>query len=232
MSENLHKGHRERLKNRFIDYGGKSFDDHQILELLLFYGIPRKDTNDIAHRLINVYGGFNNIFSSNVDDLVNNCDIGKNTAVLISLLSEIIRRYNENKMLKKNETFKITSSEKAGQYSISLLGDEHYEKFYIVSLDAQKRIINASLVGEGTSGEVYVYSRRIVEYALRDKAVSVLLIHNHPGGKLNPSFNDLETTTRIVKTLNMIDIDVIDHIIVSDNYYFSFADNGLIKNSI
>ncbi|MBO8435187.1 MAG: hypothetical protein IAC55_07710, partial [Tyzzerella sp.] len=95
MSENLHKGHRERLKNRFIDYGGKSFDDHQILELLLFYGIPRKDTNDIAHRLINVYGGFNNIFSSNVDDLVNNCDIGKNTAVLISLLSEIIRRYNE-----------------------------------------------------------------------------------------------------------------------------------------
>lgn len=229
MAENLHDGHRKRVRKRFFKEGGKNFEDHQILELILFYCIPMKDTNEIAHRLLKNYGSLSMLFSATPEELMKREKLSENTAVFLSLQNEIIRRYNNEKWSNK---IKINSSEKAGEYALSLLAYENYENFYVISLDAQKRLINSNVISEGSVSETYIYPRLIVECAIRNKASSIILAHNHPGGLLKPSFQDMSSTTKIVKALNMIDIDVVDHIIVADNKYFSFADNRLIKNSI
>lgn len=230
MTENLHEGHRKRLKERFKNEGAKAFDDHQLLELLLFYCIPRRDTNEIAHRIIKEFGSLSMLFSSRPEDIVEKTNITENAAIFLAIQSEVVRRANSGKW-NKRET-KISSSNDAGEYAVSLLAYENYENFYVISLDSQKRLINSNLVSEGSVDEAFIYPRIVVECALRNKASSVILAHNHPGGKLKPSFQDLESTSKITKALNMIDIEVLDHIIVADNKYFSFADNGLIKNCI
>jgi DNA repair protein RadC len=221
----MHDGHRKRLKSRFIKEGLDSFEPHQILELLLFYSIPRKDTNPIAHNLINKFHSLSGVFEASVADLAATEGIGENTAILLSLIPSISRKYFSDKWREKTV---IDGSEKAGQYMISLFTGRQYECFYLISLDNQNRVISSTLVHEGTINESAVYPRIIVETALRHQASKVLIAHNHPGGSTKPSNADILVTKKIVSALETIDIPVIDHIIVAGNVYVSFAEKGLI----
>ena len=219
----MHEGHRNRLKMRVLKEGLDSFESHQVLELLLFYSIPRKDTNELAHELIKKFGSLSGVFEADPKELSKISGVGESTAFLLSLIPHLARRYSKDKWGDKPE---ISSSTKAGQFTVSLFAGRTYEAFFVICLDAQNRVIYSDLVHEGTINEAPVYPRVLVETALRHKANSVILAHNHPGGSLNPSRADIEATNNIRNALEAISIKVIDHIIVCGEKYYSFAENG------
>ena len=222
----LHEGHRQRLKERFVNEEGLDyFDKHQVLELLLFYSIPYKDTNPIAHELLSKYGSLHGVFEADINDLEKTAGVGKNTAVLLSMIASLSRVYLKDKSLEKEC---LNSSIKSGDYFKSLFTGRYYEAFYVVCLDSQNKINKTILLQEGTINEAPVYPRLVVENALRYRADSVILAHNHPGGSLKPSRADIDTTSRIKEALQPIGIKVRDHIIVANQEYYSFADEGLI----
>jgi len=225
MKERLHKGHRQRVKARYLSEGLDAFEDHQVLEMLLFYCIPMRDTNELAHKMIREFGSLATLFEADPKDICRRCGVSENTAVLLSLIPPLSRRYFKGKWGEKPV---LNSSSKAGQYAVSLFVGRTYEAFYLICLDAQNRVNHAALVHEGTINEAPVYPRMIVEAALRHQASSVILAHNHPGGSLKPSQADIEVTKRVSTALGSISISVVDHIIVAGDKYASFAEMGLM----
>lgn len=225
MDENPHKGHREKLKQRFIEEGLGSFADHQVLEMLLFYTIPRKDTNEMAHRLLEKFGTLESLFDASPEELMRKGDVTRNTAVFLSMIPELARRYM---IIKQGKKPILDSSSKAGEFVKSLFIGKNYEAFYVCCLNSQNQLNYAALVHEGTINEAPVYPRLIVETALRYQASSVILAHNHPGGSQRPSGADIEVTRKICDALKTISITVIDHMIAAGDSYYSFAENGLL----
>ena len=225
MQKNVHEGHRKRLKSRFLEEGLDGFDDHQVLELLLFFSIPQKNTNVLAHELIEKYGSLSGVLEADPKDLITNKGIGENSAALISLIPALSRRYLKDRW---GDRPILNSTSKAGDYVLSLCTVRTYEAFFVICLDAQCRVIYPALAHEGTINQAPVYPRIIVEIALRHKAHSVILAHNHPGGSPNPSRQDIEATQNIKNALHAISIQVMDHIIASGSKYTSLAEKGLI----
>ncbi|MGI6113411.1 MAG: RadC family protein [Mahellales bacterium] len=225
MGDKLHEGHRKRVKERFLGEGLDGFEDHQVLELLLFYSIPYRDTNELAHRLLNKYGSLSGVFEADPMDLMSTSGVGYNTAVLLSLIPSVARIYFKDRW---GDKVVLNNSSKAGEYAVSLFAGRSYEVFYVICLDAQNRVNHATLVHEGTINEAPVYPRAIVEAALRHQANNVIIAHNHPGGSLHPSKADIEVTKKISKVLAGISIKVVDHIIVAGGKYLSLAEKGLM----
>ena len=225
MGKKLHEGHRQRVKGRYLAEGLDSFEDHQVLELLLFYCIPMKDTNELAHKMLGEFGSLSGIFEADPADICKRCGVSENTAILLSLMPSLTRRYFKGKWGDKPA---LSSSTKAGEYAVSLFVGRTYEVFYVICLDTQNRVNCAVLVHEGTINETPVYPRIIVEAVLRHQANSVILAHNHPGGSMRPSDADLQITKRITAALDAISVHVADHIIVAGDRYFSFAEKGLL----
>jgi DNA repair protein RadC len=221
----IHAGHRKRLKDRFIREGIDHFEEHQILEILLFYGIPRKDTNEIAHRLIKEFKDLAGVLDATVEDLRKVEGVGENAATLLAFLAPLSRRYQSCKFKEKRQ---LNSSQKAGEYAMHLFTDLRYECFYLICLNNQNQVRHAVKTFEGTINEAAVYPRLVVETALKYQASSVIIAHNHPGGSIKPSQGDIQVTKRIKEALDAIDIKVIDHIIVGDNRYYSFAEDRLV----
>ncbi len=226
VSDNYHKGHRQRVKKRYISGGLDSFEDHQVLELLLFYCYPLKDTNEIAHKMIKEFGTLSNLFESSAEEISNRCKVSENTAVLVSLVPSLSKRYSLSKWEKKTI---LNSSSKAGKYAVSLFLGTEYECFYLICLDTQRKLIYPQLISEGTIDETPVYPRIVIEQALKHKSSCVFLAHNHPSGNLTPSNSDIECTKKIQKALSSIDIELLDHLIVSGENYFSFAEKKIIN---
>jgi DNA repair protein RadC len=225
MKQQPHTGHRERVKARFLTEGLDTFEDHQVLELLLFYCIPRKDTNELAHMLISEFGSISGVFEADSEDIKRRCKVSESTSLLLSLVPSLSRRYTNRKWGDKPV---LDSSHKAGSYAVTLFAGRKYEAFYTICLDSQNKVNHAVLVHEGTLNEAPVYPRLIVEAALRHQANSVILAHNHPGGSLTPSGADIEVTRRIKAALEPISVKVNDHIVVAGETYVSFAEKGLI----
>ncbi len=226
MEKKLHQGHRQRVKNRYLKEGLDAFEDHQVLEMLLFYCIPMKDTNELAHKMIKEFGSLAGLFEASPDDICRRCGVTENTAILVSVIPSLARRYFKGKW---GEKPLLNSSSKAGEYTVSLFTGRTYEAFYLICLDAQNKVNYAAMVHEGTINEAPVYPRLIVETALRHQANSVIVAHNHPGGSLKPSSADIDVTQRIITALEAISISVVDHIIVAGDKYLSFAEKGLLK---
>ncbi|SHJ18686.1 RadC family protein [Thermoclostridium caenicola] len=227
MEKNIHAGHRERVRERFMEEGLDSFKDHEILELLLYYCVRQRDTNALAHKMLKEYGTLHDLLEAHPRDIARRCKVSLNTATLISLCVPLARRYMNGKW---GERPVLNSSFKAGEYAMTLFAGRIYEAFFAICLDSQNRVNHAALVHEGTINEAPVYPRLIVETALRHKASSVILAHNHPGGSLKPSVADIEVTKKIYAALKSISINVVDHIIVAGQNYTSFAEQGLIES--
>lgn len=221
----MHEGHRQRLKSRFYKEGLDGFESHQVLELLLFYTIPRRDTNELAHKLIEKFGSFSGVLEAPEEELKCFVGLGENSASLLKLVPELARIYMKDKWRDKPS---LDSSKKAGKYAVSLFAGIKYEVFYVICLDSQNRLNHSTPVNEGTINEAAVYPRLIVEAALRHQANSVILAHNHPGGTLRPSSADISITKRICKALEGISVNVVDHVIVSGEKYISMAEKGYI----
>lgn len=224
--KNLHKGHRERIRKRFADYGLDSFSDHQVLELLLFYCIPMKDTNELAHKMINEFGSITNLFDADPVTIMNKCSVSMNVAVLISMIPSLARRYSTNKFLLNKPI--LNSTKKIGNYAVALMMGRTVEHFFLICLNNQRKLIEAVLVAEGTVDETPIYPRKIVEIALRYQATSIVLVHNHPGGSFFPSNPDIESTKKIISALEPLNIEVLDHIVVAGNDYYSFVERDTL----
>lgn len=227
--QNVHEGHRNRIKERYMEEGLDSFSDHEIIELLLFYCIPKRDTNELAHRMVKEYGTLHDLLEADPRDIARRCKVSLNTATLISLAAPLSRRYLKQKW--GNRPI-VNSSTLAGNYALSLFAGRIYECFFIICLDSQNHVNHAALVHEGTINEAPVYPRVIVETALRHKANSIILAHNHPGGSLKASNADIDVTRKICQAMKPISISVVDHIIVAGDRYISFAEQGLLDSLI
>lgn len=225
MSDQLHKGHRERMRLRFYQKGAEGFADHELLELLLYYAVPRGDVNPLAHRILQEFGSLSMLFSSDAVEIARRCGIKESTALLICLQSAFANRVQQEKWRMRP---KLDSVSALGQYAVDLLSQYQHERFYMVCLDSRKILIHTCLISEGTINESVVYPRLVVEQALKYKAVAVAFLHNHPGGTLVPSLQDIEMTVRMAKILREIGISVMDHIIVADQEYCSFVQRKLL----
>jgi DNA repair protein RadC len=222
----LHAGHRQRVRNRYLSEGMDAFNDHEVLELLLFYCMPKRDTNPVAHAMLAEYGSLAGLFESDPRDIERRCGLSMATAILLTMAGPLTRRYLKQRW---GERPILGTSALAGEYAVSLFSGRPYEVFYVICLDAQNRVNHAALVHEGTLNEAPVYPRLIVEAALRHKANSVILSHNHPGGSLAASGPDLDVTRRIRSALSPISIPVADHIIVAGERFVSLAEQGLLE---
>jgi DNA repair protein RadC len=222
----VHSGHRQRLKDKFIHNGIDVLSDHEVLELLLFFCIPMKDTNELAHKMINEFGSLHNLLDAGSQEIAKRCRVSQNTGVLLSLIPSVFKRYSASKWGAKPS---MDTSRRAGKYAVSLFIGETKEAFYMLCLDTQSRLIHPVLVSRGTLDETHLYPRQIVETALKYNAASVILTHNHPAASLSPSKNDIVATTKIINALDPINVAVVDHIIVAADKYFSFSEKKLLS---
>lgn len=223
---NTHDGHRKRLKELFLTNGLGGLADHVILELLLFYALPRGDVNPLAHRLINTFGSLSGVFDAKIEELMQMPGIGENTAILIKLIPQIARSY----LISRTEAVKVLSSvEDIGRYAVPLFYGENDEVVYLICMDAKGKILGCKQIARGNLNSVNVTPRKIVEAALSLNASRVVMAHNHPSGIAVPSKEDEETTLHIAFALEMIDITMIDHVVVSNDDFVSMASNGLFK---
>ncbi|MBI5101417.1 MAG: DNA repair protein RadC [Nitrospirae bacterium] len=222
----LHRGHRERLKNRFLREGLDGFDDHQVLELLLFQAIPRLDTNPIAHKLITRFGSLSGVFEADPKDLEAIEGIGTNAAAFIAMVPQLTRRYFLDRITHTRNP--LNNTDAASEYLVPLMAGRSEEVFYALCLDSQLRVVYPALISEGTVKDALVHPRHVVEAALRHKASSVILAHNHPGGSVRPSSHDHRLTRHLVQALGSINIHVADHIIVAGEQIYSFSREGTL----
>ncbi len=211
--ENLHKGHRDRLRDKFIKNDIDVYEPHEVLELLLYYAYRQRDTNDIAHRLLKKFGTLHGVFEADIPSLMEVEGVGKETAVFLKLQSALQRYCLKERMLGKGMP-KITP-DNAGEYVKDLFYGYAEEVFYLISLDAECRLISSNIVARGTTNATTVYPREVVKKAIETNAKYVIMAHNHPNGVLAPSENDVNTTKIISEALSFVSVRLLDHIIVA-----------------
>ena len=204
--ENVHKEHRKRLRNRFQKEGLQSFEPHQVLELLLTYAIPQKDVNPIAHDLLNTFGTIDKVLEAPLQDLEKVNGIGEYAATLIRLAGAVSAYYADS----KNQDMQILdSTEKLG-------------KFFL-------RLLDCSVISEGSVTEAPLPLRKVIDTLLRFRATAAVIAHNHPNGFALPSSADCMMTQELMNCLQKIEVQLLDHIIVSGNEFTSLRDSGMMK---
>lgn len=222
-NKGIHTGHRKRVKERFKQGGIEAFQKHEVLEFLLFFGIPYKDTNEIAHNLINKFGSFANVFDAPIESILEVTGMTENAAILIKMLPAVARLYRHDKIAERHD---ISNYAKCCEFLSNLLYDSTKEEFYLMSLDSDNKLINCSKLATGTVNRVTINVRDVLQQALCDRAVNVVIAHNHPSHIPFPSSDDYRTTKTIVVSLSYVDINVYDHIIISGGKYYSLSRNG------
>ena len=221
---NLHNGHRQRVLDRFRKEGIDGFSPHNILEMVLFYSIPRMDTNEIAHRLIDRFGSVAGVFDAPESELLKVDGIGERSAAFLKMIPQLARYY----MTEKAEDKIITSSRDAGEYLLPRYIGRTTEAVMVICLDNKNKVISTQVVHEGNVNTAEISIQAIATAALGCNATSVIVAHNHPGGLSLPSNEDIKTTEVICRTLSALNIKVLDHIIIADNDFVSLADSGKI----
>ena len=219
----VHEGHRQRLKNRFLLEGLDHFEELYVLELLLFYAIPRKDTNPIAHDLLNRFGSLTGVFEATAEELQSVPGITNHAAVLLRLIPQAGRYYQ----VKRAEPGQILSTiRQCGEYLVPHFCGRENETVFLLCLDAKCKVLCCKMVGEGSVNSASIPIRRVVEMALNANATSVVLAHNHPSGVATPSDEDILTTLRLARAMDAVEIILADHIIVSDDDFVSMVHSG------
>lgn len=219
----MHEGHRGRLKDRFKKEGLEHFSEINILELLLFYSVPRKDTNPIAHNLLNKFGSFANVLEAHFEELLEVDGITENSATLLKLLLPTYRHYFKSK---EKPNMIVTNIETAGEYLAKSYIGHINEIAKLMALDSKNRVIGIYTLIEGNINSINISMRKIVEIALLSKAVSVIISHNHPGGIALPSEDDIKTTHEIRRALKAISVELLDHIVIADDDFVSMNQSG------
>lgn len=218
-------GHRRRLRERFARSGLKGFADHEILELLLTLSTPRRDTKPAAREALEKFGSLKDVLDAPPGRLLEIRGLGPNNIIAFDLVKEVAARYQKDRARERP----VAGSPRAVfDYLRQALGGLGREVFAAVFLDTANRIIEVERVAEGTVNRAAVHPREIITAALKHNASRVIFAHNHPAGSMRPSEDDIAITGRLKKACAAVDIDVLDHVIVSSDSYFSLAEHGLL----
>ena len=221
----IHDGHREKMRRRFLQGGLEPFADHEALELLLYYAIPRRDTNPIAHALMERYGSLTAVLDAPVEDLQKVEGVGESAAVLLKLVPQL---YRKARLAEAERETVLNSSERAGAYLLERFAGEKHEVVYALYLDRKGKLIACRRLGEGGISSAGLDIRRLLEQALLTTASAIILAHNHPSGVALPSADDYTATDRAKSALGSIGVQLADHIIVADQDFVSMADSGYL----
>lgn len=218
----LHEKHRERLKEKFLEFGLDGLEDHELVELLLFYAVPRQNTNEIAHRLINEFGRISDILEADTENLMKIKGISKHSAVLFKLVLASINKY----MNEQNDIANaMLTPQNIDTYIKNLFYGHTNEVAYALLLDKDCVVKKVKKLSIGTVNAAPIYPREVIKLAVNERYPYILLAHNHPNGNAMPSQNDLKITKTIELALNFIEVRLIDHVIVSGEKVVSLAKN-------
>ena len=222
---NIHAGHREKMRNKFLTGGLDAFADHEALELLLYYAIPRRDTNPIAHALMERYGSLSAVLAAPVEDLQKVEGIGESAAVLLKLVPQILKKARLSDA--KRETALISAAQ-YGAYLLEQFRGEKNEVIYQLCLDRKGKLLACKRLGEGDMSSANLDIRRMIENAILSSASGVVLAHNHPSGIALPSQDDYIATDQAKAALATIGVVLLDHIILADGDFVSLAESGYL----
>lgn len=222
----IHDGHRQRLKQRFLSEGLDGFSDVNVLELLLFYCIPRRDTNPIAHALLARFGSLSGVLEAPTSELNKVEGISDNAAMLLHLVTAVGRNYLVDKV---SQDTVLNTIEKCGAYLVPRFLGRRNETVFLLCLDAKCKLKCCVEIGEGSVNAAGISIRKVVETALAANATSVVLAHNHPSGLALPSGEDVQTTRRVAAALQTVDVELADHLVISGDDYVSLAQSGFYQ---
>lgn len=221
-----HIGHRQRMKERFLHTHFDGFEEHQILEMILYYVYPRTDTNPLAHRLLNTFGSISSVFDATVDTLIN-AGLTPNAAIFLTMLPDISRVYLNDR---NNNQSKIIDFEHLGEYFVSKFIGRDEEVMVLLLTDAKGKELYCGVISKGSIHASEVPVRKIIDLAMRYNAATAVIAHNHPSGVALPSRADLDATKSVSQTLNLIGVMLFDHIIVSDDDFVSLRESQLCND--
>lgn len=222
----IHAGHRQRLKERFLKDGLDNFEEHQVLELLLFYGIPQRDTNEIAHELIRHFGSLSRVLEATPEELSKVKYVGDNVTTLFKLITAVARYYQVSCAMREEI---LPTIDACGKYLVPFFYQRPNETVFLLCLDAKCKVLCCEKVGEGGINSAGVPVRKIVELALKNNASAAILAHNHPSGVAVPSGEDVQTTRRVAMALDAVEVVLVDHIVVADHDWVSMAQSGMYR---
>lgn len=219
-------GHRKRLRERYAKNGYEALQDYEIIELLLTFVKQRVDTKPLAKQLIKKYGTIEEILKADIKDLKETEGVGDITAVFLNFIGDIAACSFKDKAGKEKISFK--NKNQLISYLRNDIGFSKNEEFKVLFLNSVNEIIETEILFTGTIDKSAVYPRKILERALYHNARSIVFVHNHPSGNVSPSQKDIELTEEMKKFFKIVDINVLDHIIITKNSHFSFLEEGII----
>lgn len=219
----IHDGHRQRVKARFRKEGLDNFEEIHVLELLLFYCVSRQDTNRLAHRLLDHFGSLWQVLEATPEQLEQVDGVGEHISTFLTLTNALERYYRTHK---DRKPVILKTIKECGEYLKPRFYGRPLETVFLLSLDAKCKVLTCREVSEGSVNSVGIPIRKIVEMALCSNATSVILAHNHPSGLALPSGEDIQTTHRVAKALQSVEITLVDHIIVADDDFVSLVQSG------
>lgn len=222
--DQMHAGHRQRLKQRYMDEGLDNFSQINVLELLLFYCVQRKDTNPLAHRLLDHFGGLNAVLEASTADLMQVEGVTEHIATFLSLIYNLNRYYMINMV---SEVKTLSNTADCCKYITPYFFGRKNETVFLLCLDAKLKVLGCKLIGEGSVNSANISIRKIVETAMKVNASSVIIAHNHPTGLAIPSEEDVQTTVQLNRALRLMGIVLADHIIVADGECVSMMQSGI-----
>lgn len=223
MDENVHRGHRQRQKAKFLDHGLDSFTDIEAIELLLFFALPRRDTNVLAHALLDRFRNLRGVLTADLDALRSVPGVGENAALLIRLVTALNRRCAEAKHAEKPVV--ITNARSAGAYLLPYFQYRREECLMLLCLDAASRVIQCHRVAEGGPDALRFDPRPLVSLVLQDRASRVILAHNHPSDCAVPSKVDVEATQTLQQLLRVLNVELADHLVFADDDWVSMSES-------
>lgn len=225
--KSIHAGHRERIRERARREGLASFSEHEVLELLLTYAIPQKDVNPLAHELVARFGSLANVLDADEEELMRVNGVGRNAALLLSLMPQLMRYYQTNALGEKPV---VTNLKQAYAYCAPLFVGARQEHLYMICLNKSGQVLHVTLMHTGTVDQVALYPRIVVQTALRHGAHAVLLAHNHPSGSREPSYADRKATADVTAALKVMDISLVDHMVFSGGEAYSIIRGKTINS--
>ena len=221
-----HSGHRQRMRERYAKQGLDGFAQHEALELMLFYAIPQKNVNPLAHALIERFGSLHGVLHATPKQLMQVEGIGEYAATFLSLFASVPKLADATRA---GRHVRLNSRQAAVNYCARLLTGEKRELFYAICLNGQMETIGDVLIARGSLSDVPAYPRVVMEAVLTHNAHGVLFCHNHPGGSVVPSQADLDATGTLSQLLTEIEVALVDHIIISDGDALSMVRNQFIS---
>ena len=214
VEKNIHSGHRKRVKANVIKNGFSQLEEHKLLELMLFYSIPREDTNELAHKLINHFGSFEEVFKADIEQLKRVDGVGENTAIMIAATGETFNRISKAKPPKKR-VYKNTEDLK--ELAFSLIKGEKNEKVFLICFDAKKTLKRYTVISEGDEISSEINMKEVIKNLVDSDSSIAVLAHNHPTSSAEPSASDVDSTRMVCVTLRKIGYALADHIIIGEN---------------